>query len=73
MSSAAAGRARPVASPQAARNAGSSLDLLQWVFRSHLRTYPRSPPPTGTVTPVMYEASSDARNRMGPACSSSVP
>ena len=34
---------------------------------------PRSPPATGRVTPVMYEASSEARNRIAAACSSVVP
>src|SRR5271157_1146851 len=34
---------------------------------------PRSPPATGNVTPVMYEASSEARNRIAAACSSVVP
>ena len=34
---------------------------------------PRSPPATGRIVPVMYEASSDARKRIGAACSSSVP
>src|SRR6267378_379853 len=31
---------------------------------------PRSPPATGKVTPVMYEASSEAKNRIAAACSS---
>src|ERR1700719_2421811 len=39
----------------------------------HVRSQPRSPPATGKVTPVMYEASSEARNRMATASSSGVP
>ena len=34
---------------------------------------PRSPPATGKVTPVMSEASSEARNRIAAACSAVVP
>lgn len=38
-----------------------------------LQPQPKSPPATGSVTPVMYEASSEARNRIADACSAGVP